>query len=373
MHALIINEAPLQVLPSLAKAIGLNEALILQQIHYWLNPKHNQNFIEDRYWVYNTYEQWQAQFPFWCTRTIRTAIDKLEEAGLLKTFITHKNGPVKHYSINYNALDQIQTAVAVKATEISHHSPDLTLHEEKKEEEKEEEEKREEDLHEMISVWNEALQREHSQPLLQPAYLTTRRAINLETLQKFLTSRGTSWRQYCNKITNTRFLMGDNLSGFKVSLDWALNIDNAVKILEGAIYDKPIQQASTQQISHQSLENDSRDLLNWARLTEEIKAHLPSSVYTQEWLETCQHLVKSLGEVLFKAWFLKTGLISITVDASGKDIATLQVDSYFKRNYLYNHFRDQIEAALRSVRPSITHIKFHVISPHDTQVTSKTH
>ncbi|MCP6757123.1 replication protein RepO, partial [Klebsiella pneumoniae] len=62
MHALLINEPPLQVLPSLAKAIGLNEALILQQIHYWLNPKHNQNLFKGRYWVYNTYEQWQAQF-----------------------------------------------------------------------------------------------------------------------------------------------------------------------------------------------------------------------------------------------------------------------------------------------------------------------
>ena len=35
MSKLLINEHPLQVLPSLATKIGLNEAIVLQQIHYW--------------------------------------------------------------------------------------------------------------------------------------------------------------------------------------------------------------------------------------------------------------------------------------------------------------------------------------------------
>ena len=34
--SLLISEPPLQVLPSLAVKIGLNEAIVLQQIHYWL-------------------------------------------------------------------------------------------------------------------------------------------------------------------------------------------------------------------------------------------------------------------------------------------------------------------------------------------------
>ena len=36
MSKLLINEQPLQVLPSLAEAIGLNQAIALQQVHYWL-------------------------------------------------------------------------------------------------------------------------------------------------------------------------------------------------------------------------------------------------------------------------------------------------------------------------------------------------
>ena len=60
---LLISEPPLQVLPSLAKKIGLNEAIVLQQLHYWLDPKRNKNLHENLHWVYNTYEQWQKQFP----------------------------------------------------------------------------------------------------------------------------------------------------------------------------------------------------------------------------------------------------------------------------------------------------------------------
>ncbi len=37
--SLLIEESPLQVLPSLAKAIGLNEAIFAQQLHYWLRGK----------------------------------------------------------------------------------------------------------------------------------------------------------------------------------------------------------------------------------------------------------------------------------------------------------------------------------------------
>lgn len=38
MSKLLINERPIQVLPRLAKEIGLNEEIFLQQLHYWLTP-----------------------------------------------------------------------------------------------------------------------------------------------------------------------------------------------------------------------------------------------------------------------------------------------------------------------------------------------
>ena len=91
MSKLIINEHPLMVLPTLAATIGLNEAIILQQIHYWLDPRINTNYINDSYWVYNTYHQWSKQFPFWSEITIRRTIKNLEKLDLLISKDFNKN------------------------------------------------------------------------------------------------------------------------------------------------------------------------------------------------------------------------------------------------------------------------------------------
>jgi hypothetical protein len=97
MSKLLINEAPLQVLPTLAVAIGLNEAIFLQQLHYWLTPtaKYKPHYREyegiSRPWIYNTYHTkedekgtgWQANFPFWSVRTIKRIVGSLKEKGLI--------------------------------------------------------------------------------------------------------------------------------------------------------------------------------------------------------------------------------------------------------------------------------------------------
>ncbi|WP_158587408.1 hypothetical protein [Neobacillus notoginsengisoli] len=58
----MIKERPMMVIPALAKKIGLNEAIVLQQIHYWLTKE--LHMIEGRRWVYNTYREWHDQLPF---------------------------------------------------------------------------------------------------------------------------------------------------------------------------------------------------------------------------------------------------------------------------------------------------------------------
>src|SRR5258708_1290691 len=85
MNSLLLDESPLIVLPSLAKLIGLNESIFLQQIHYWLikNQRENRNFKSERYWTYNTLEEWQEVFPFWSTRTIRRIVSSLVDRKIL--------------------------------------------------------------------------------------------------------------------------------------------------------------------------------------------------------------------------------------------------------------------------------------------------
>src|SRR4029078_11998200 len=106
--SLLINEPPLQVLPSLALKIGLNEAIVLQQVHYWLNPRFNKNFFEEKYWVWNTYEKWQHQFPFWGEMTIRRTILNLKGLGLLISFVTKDFKKHTYYTLNYEVLETLQ-------------------------------------------------------------------------------------------------------------------------------------------------------------------------------------------------------------------------------------------------------------------------
>ena len=101
-------ESPVMIIPSLAVQIGLNEAVVLQQIHYWLGISKHQ--IEGRTWVYNTYEEWRKQLPFWSVSTIKRTILSLEVKGLLLSanFNAMKMDKTKWYSIDYEKLQEYE-------------------------------------------------------------------------------------------------------------------------------------------------------------------------------------------------------------------------------------------------------------------------
>jgi len=115
MSKLLIDEKPLQVLPGLAVAIGLNEAIALQQVHFWLTgAKENDasnKFQDGKWWVYNTYQEWQAtNFPFWSVHTIQRVFLSLEERGLLisEQLEKAKYCRRKWYTIDYEAFRELE-------------------------------------------------------------------------------------------------------------------------------------------------------------------------------------------------------------------------------------------------------------------------
>lgn len=111
--SLLIQEPPLQVLPSLAKAIGLNEAIALQQLHWWLsNPKVGAD-REGHRWIYNTYAEWRGNFPFWSERTIQRTFENLERRKYIisKQFDKKRRDMTKFYRIDYGALEKLEHAI----------------------------------------------------------------------------------------------------------------------------------------------------------------------------------------------------------------------------------------------------------------------
>lgn len=112
MSKLLYDEAPLLVFPTLASIIGLNEAIILQQIHYWneINKKSDNNFRDGYFWTYNTYEKWQEQFPFWHVNTIKKTIYRLESNNYIISgnYNKSKIDRTKWYRVNHEKLDSIE-------------------------------------------------------------------------------------------------------------------------------------------------------------------------------------------------------------------------------------------------------------------------
>ncbi len=119
LRSLLLDESPLLVQPSLAMAVGLNEAIVLQQIHYWL--MHNQadpkkyadDFREGRWWTYNTIEEWQEQFPFWSVATVERTLMNLRTKGVVlgKQFGKAAWDRTMWYSIDYESLAALPVPV----------------------------------------------------------------------------------------------------------------------------------------------------------------------------------------------------------------------------------------------------------------------
>jgi hypothetical protein len=108
LSKLLIESNPIQVIPELAELIGLNEAIFLQQLHYWLQSDYAK-FIDDRSWVYNTYKDWKRDnFPFWSEKTLKRIVNSLRELNLIVTtseYNKYKPDKKLWYTINYKNLE----------------------------------------------------------------------------------------------------------------------------------------------------------------------------------------------------------------------------------------------------------------------------
>ena len=132
MSKLLLDKHPLLVIPNLAVLVGLNEAIILQQIHYWIeiNREADKNFREGFYWTYNSYENWQRQFPFWSVITIKRAITSLRKKGLIvcANYNQMTIDRTQWYRIDYPALKIVSGNGRIKMTPPSYQNDTIGKH-----------------------------------------------------------------------------------------------------------------------------------------------------------------------------------------------------------------------------------------------------
>lgn len=116
MGMFLFDEQPIFANKTLAKEIGLNEALVLQQINYWLeiNKKQGKNFFDGRYWTYNSIRSWhENDFDYLSIDTVKRTFAKLEKSGFLVVGNYNKDprDKTKWYSINETKLEELYLEV----------------------------------------------------------------------------------------------------------------------------------------------------------------------------------------------------------------------------------------------------------------------
>lgn len=116
MSRFLINEPPLLVSKTLSCIIGLNEALVLQQIHYY--QEISKNIYDQKRWVYNSVANWKKEhFPFWSEATIKRALNSLESKGLLFSANYNKDprDQTKWYSVDYDVVSKLESEYMTNA------------------------------------------------------------------------------------------------------------------------------------------------------------------------------------------------------------------------------------------------------------------
>lgn len=98
----------------LACLIGLNEAIVLNQIEYWLELYRNEpgrfqdkHYRDGKWWVFNSFTSWKEQFPFWSIRTLKRIFKKLRDSNLIigsSKYNERGYDKTMWYTINYDAV-----------------------------------------------------------------------------------------------------------------------------------------------------------------------------------------------------------------------------------------------------------------------------
>jgi hypothetical protein len=118
----LFDEHPIIANKTLAREIGLNEALVLQQINYWIeiNRKTGKNFYEVRYWTYNSIRSWREKdFDYMSLDTVKRTFAKLENQGYLisRNFNKDPRDKTKWYTIDEEKLFKLYQEIEFKKSE----------------------------------------------------------------------------------------------------------------------------------------------------------------------------------------------------------------------------------------------------------------
>ena len=113
--SLLINESPMQLLPSLAGILNEDGALFLQQLHFWLY--YSKNVKDGRKWIFNTLDEWNCHFFWWSKSKLQRIIASLKNFTyedetyhilLVGNFNVNRLNQRKWFTIDYDELRRLE-------------------------------------------------------------------------------------------------------------------------------------------------------------------------------------------------------------------------------------------------------------------------
>ena len=101
----------------IAKLYGVNEAIFINNIYFWINHNiaNNKHFHDGRFWTYNTKKAFTELFPFWSYEQVKNIIKKLIEKDVLLTANFNENSWDKTcwYSLSENIIEMFKNGYKV--------------------------------------------------------------------------------------------------------------------------------------------------------------------------------------------------------------------------------------------------------------------
>lgn len=215
--------------PQIAEEYGVNAAVLFQNISFWIekNEANDRNFIDGYYWTYSSIKAFQELFPYLTARAISTALQKLEEGGLIITGNHNKSAydRTKWYAITEKGFSILQNREMEKqetqngnpenAKPIPYNNTDKVQIE----------------YTDILTAFNEIC---ISLPKVQKLTDARRRAIKAVIPLLDSDNPVQAFKQVFNTVEASDFLCRRNTkTSFRASFDWIMNKKNIVKIIEG--------------------------------------------------------------------------------------------------------------------------------------------
>ena len=105
----------------IAEAYGVNCAVIFNHIYYWClkNEANGRNCFNGKYWTYNSVTALDKLFPYLSRKQIRTALDKLRDAGMTEEGVFNEDprDRTKWYTISEKGMLHFHNKANVLAPE----------------------------------------------------------------------------------------------------------------------------------------------------------------------------------------------------------------------------------------------------------------